>query len=401
MLVNSSYTFNCLPLTPQHFKIISTIYYTINLNTIGDGTILINKNEPYVHGESVNLEAVPSNNFVFSKWSGNLSTNTNPITITMNSNKSINAHFVKKSSGGESGGGGGVLPPENIPPIADASAGEPYEGFIGEEILFDGSLSYDQDTDIIISWYWEFGDGFAEDGEVVNHTYFNVGNYTVNLTVTDNEGAVDTDTVYVVINKKLNNAPSKPLLEGTTSGNKNVSYSYYVSVSDEDNDPIKYFISWGDNTNITTDFLINNDVLYNHTWTKPGKYIMWVQAFDDKEAASEKTHLTILIDVTPISGDINGDLIDEDSDSIYDYFYNYLTESKTELGLDSEGKYLIDSTGNNKYDFVYNFETGELTEFISDESEVYTPEEFNIWIFVIVIISLLSLFISLIYIKKS
>ena len=46
----------------------------------------------------------------------------------------------------------------NHAPTADGTAGEPYKGFVGEEITFNGSRSYDIDG-TIVSWLWSFGDG--------------------------------------------------------------------------------------------------------------------------------------------------------------------------------------------------------------------------------------------------
>jgi hypothetical protein len=43
--------------------------------------------------------------------------------------------------------------PENIKPVADLSAGEPYQGYVNVEITFDGSKSYDPDGNIT-KWFW-------------------------------------------------------------------------------------------------------------------------------------------------------------------------------------------------------------------------------------------------------
>ena len=77
--------------------------------------------------------------------------------------------------------------PSNDRPIADTSAGEPYRGFPGEEIMFDGSNSYDPNEEgWIKSWHWDFGDGTNSSGEIVTHVYSNLGTYTVVLRVVDN-----------------------------------------------------------------------------------------------------------------------------------------------------------------------------------------------------------------------
>ncbi|MDE0804280.1 MAG: PKD domain-containing protein, partial [Acidimicrobiales bacterium] len=56
------------------------------------------------------------------------------------------------------------------------------------------------DTGTIVSWDWDFGDGTTGSGETVTHAYVDEGTYTVTLTVTDDDGAVDaaTDEVTVV-----------------------------------------------------------------------------------------------------------------------------------------------------------------------------------------------------------
>jgi len=76
------------------------------------------------------------------------------------------------------------------PPVADADG--PYNGTIGEPILFDGTGSYDPDG-AIVSYEWDFGDGDTGTGPTPTHAYANDGVYTVTLTVTDNDGLTGTD----------------------------------------------------------------------------------------------------------------------------------------------------------------------------------------------------------------
>lgn len=73
-------------------------------------------------------------------------------------------------------------------------------------VSFDGSESTDTDG-AVIEYFWDFGDGENENGAFVDHTYLEIGNYIVTLTVTDNEGA--TDQAQVIISVK--EAESEPV----------------------------------------------------------------------------------------------------------------------------------------------------------------------------------------------
>ena len=68
--------------------------YTLTIDIDGEGTVYINPNKTfYSHGETVQLSATPNDGWRFSHWSGDLNGSANPATITVNSNKTITAHF--------------------------------------------------------------------------------------------------------------------------------------------------------------------------------------------------------------------------------------------------------------------------------------------------------------------
>jgi hypothetical protein len=79
----------------------------------------------YDTGTEVTLKAKPNPNseYVFGGWIGNVSTSTNPITITMDGDKSITARFHIPPKGGEWGGGDLAIGPSCF--IATASCGSP------------------------------------------------------------------------------------------------------------------------------------------------------------------------------------------------------------------------------------------------------------------------------------
>ena len=76
----------------------------------------------------------------------------------------------------------------NLPPVASSyivnEAGYIQLGRINTQFFFYGNDSLDPEG-APLNYSWNFGDGSTGSGVNANHTYINAGNYTVNLTVTD------------------------------------------------------------------------------------------------------------------------------------------------------------------------------------------------------------------------
>ncbi|MBD3218619.1 MAG: PKD domain-containing protein [candidate division Zixibacteria bacterium] len=70
------------------------------------------------------------------------------------------------------------------------------EGSAPLTVSFDGTDSYDDDGSIS-SYYWDFADGTSSTDAQVSHIFPDTGNYFVNLTITDNDGARDRETVRI------------------------------------------------------------------------------------------------------------------------------------------------------------------------------------------------------------
>ncbi|MCU7797598.1 MAG: PKD domain-containing protein [Candidatus Thiodiazotropha sp. (ex Myrtea spinifera)] len=84
----------------------------------------------------------------------------------------------------------------NVAPTANANGD--YTGTTGNPVSFFSTGSSDSDG-AITGYQWDFGDGANSTDTNPVHTYAAAGNYTVTLTVTDDEGATDSDTASAAI----------------------------------------------------------------------------------------------------------------------------------------------------------------------------------------------------------
>ncbi len=77
-----------------------------------------------------------------------------------------------------------------IPEPLEADASGPYEAFVGEDIQFSG-MAYGGEEPY--SFLWDFGDGTNSTEQNPIHNYSFIGEFIVNLTVTDNQGVFAED----------------------------------------------------------------------------------------------------------------------------------------------------------------------------------------------------------------
>lgn len=77
-----------------NFTLIPVVTYSLNV-TSNNGVVVKNPNlANYAQGSTVQLSATPNVGYTFAGWSGDATGTTNPLTVTMNSNKNITALFT-------------------------------------------------------------------------------------------------------------------------------------------------------------------------------------------------------------------------------------------------------------------------------------------------------------------
>ncbi len=156
-----------------------------------------------------------------------------------------------------------------------AKAGEDKSACTGENLTFNGTASAESDADILFS-NWDFGDGSAERGLKVNHTYARPGKYTATLTVelADTEKCpVSSDPIEVVINSAPQLSLQAPKI--VCLGEK---AAFEAIAKDPNGNKLEYFWSFGDGN------IVKGGPKVTHTFEKGGNYPVNVIVDDGKKS---------------------------------------------------------------------------------------------------------------------
>ena len=148
----------------------------------------------------------------------------------------------------------------------------------------------------IVNWLWDFGDGTTSN---VPHpaikVYETPGTYTVTLTVTDNDGATDSDLLVVTATEAVGNQPPVAVISATpTSGPSPLTVLFNSDgSSDPDGSIVSYFwqVSDGRSTSRQNPRIrFNTDGIYTVTLT-----------VTDNEGATGSATVTITVGDAPVN----------------------------------------------------------------------------------------------------
>ncbi|MEO0507486.1 MAG: PKD domain-containing protein [Bacteroidota bacterium] len=164
------------------------------------------------------------------------------------------------------------------------------EGSVPLQVSFTGDQSNDTDGSITI-YTWDFGDGNSSSEANPVHTYQQTGIFTASLTVTDNEGAMDSETVQITVNGPLNESPTAVIQADPIRGEAPLTVNFNGSSSTDDNGISTYNWAFGDAESSTA-----NSVQTSFEYTEAGNYTVTLQVADEQ---GETGITEVIVEVLP------------------------------------------------------------------------------------------------------
>ena len=307
---------------------------------------------------------------------------------------SVNYASVQATTQSTGGGGEPPAPPsDNDEPTAEA--GGPYNGYVNQSVMVSGSGSSDDSGVVGYRWDWT-DDGIWDTNWSVSstatHVYTMIGNYTVALQVQDVEELTATDTALVIIRSSVVHFHQAPV------ANAGGPYTALMYQSIQFDGSQSYAI----NSTIMNYTWVYGDGTYGygmspvHSYESAGTFTVILTVTDSNTLQTIDTTTSVIIpdqnrnNVSDVMEQALGKtlresdihlimihgsiyyLVDTNRDGIYDVFYNPSTNTKNNLGHESD-TILIDVNGDGVWDFVYDPALGTAAPYEKIESALDSP----------------------------
>jgi len=180
-------------------------------------------------------------------------------------------------------------PPNEEPEITEVTA-DPQNPAVDQDVDFEVEIDDpDQPDGVDHDYEGDFGDETTSTAATPTHSYDEAGEYTVEVTVTDAQGATDTETITISVGNE------EPTLTGVTAtpatGNTGEAIAFAATGYDDPDDDAadEYRWDFGDGATTTT-----AGPTVEHTYGAPGDYTVSVRVVDARGALSDE----VTVDVT-------------------------------------------------------------------------------------------------------
>ena len=185
------------------------------------------------------------------------------------------------------------LPIPNVAPTANAGGNKSV--YVNSGILINGTASDSDGT--VVSYQWREGALVIANSATFTYTPTTIGNHVLTLYATDDDGAVDTDTMVVASLEIPNVAPT-----ANAGGNKKIIVNTAVTIvgsgSDSDGSIVSYL--WKEGTTV-----LSNSNSFSYTPTTVGNHTLTLTVTDDDGATDADTMMVTADNVPNVAPTAN------------------------------------------------------------------------------------------------
>ncbi len=197
-----------------------------------------------------------------------------------------------------------ALLPDDVEAAVESNTQPPFAAIAGPAgaIAEGGSATFDASSSLdpngtIASYAWDFGDGTTGSGVSVSHTFAQDGEFSVRVTVTDNDGLTDSATFTLSVTN------AAPVVSAVPNATLDVGQTYAATgtFTDPGADAWTATVRWGDGSAPEVVPLAGHSFSLTHIYTAGGTYTVTIDIADDDTSVSTSNTVTVNVPV-PESG---------------------------------------------------------------------------------------------------